>query len=152
MDRADLIRSAGDIPQASRRAADLFGLSARLLAEKMDDAMLAREDLTELIGEGNLDLMVNNHWNLTCFMESMSYGFDAELFVDTVVWALATYLARGFRSEYWRACLPEWRRAGRELLGDKFSEAEHPFLWMEEHLDDFLNLREVRLKACRTDR
>lgn len=144
MHREDLARSARELAPVSRRAAEAFGARSRSLADAVTAAMLARQDLDELIGHGNREIMQDNHWNFSRFMESMCYGFDSELLVDTVAWALSTYLARGFRLGYWRVVLPEWREAGFKELGEDFEEIGTMYFWIETHLDDFVKLYEIQ--------
>lgn len=112
-----LVAEAARLPQAEAAVADEIEVEAHGLGAALDRAMLASGRVEELVGEGNLEMMQDNHRNHFHYMASVLRLPDAESFVDTVLWVIRTYRAHGFAPGYWEAMLP----AALTVLGERVS-------------------------------
>lgn len=103
----ELLRAGQDLRPPDAQALNALASQAETLAQELTRKLLAREDLEEaLVGHGNVRMMADNHLNHFRYMaSSLGNGDPAEL-AATVLWVLETYLAHGFRPEYWRVMLP----------------------------------------------
>jgi len=108
MDRDDLIKTAGNLKQVSEKSASEYSFKRNGLVDLMNKKMESREDLPDMVGIGNIDMMKDNHANHARFLESIFIQYSPEVLVDTVLWVFRAYRSRNFRSTYWSAQLNSW--------------------------------------------
>jgi len=56
-----------------------------MILEKQNKRMLNRKDILDLVGEQNLDLMLDNHANHCRFRQSVIENLNPEILVDTIL-------------------------------------------------------------------
>ncbi|HEY5583876.1 MAG TPA: hypothetical protein VIK78_05220 [Ruminiclostridium sp.] len=104
MKKETLVNSAEKIIKVSEASVKEYLDAMDMLAAKMNEVMLKREDILELIGgKENIEMMKDNHNNHLRFIASILQAPDAEVLVDTVLWVFRAYMSRGFSSNYWSA-------------------------------------------------
>ena len=109
MTKDDLITSADKITKVSVASLKEYQDKMELLNAKMNELMLKRADILELIGgEKNVAMMKDNHSNHLRFVASILETPDSETLVDTVLWVFRAYMSRGFSSNYWAAQINTW--------------------------------------------
>lgn len=141
MQKNELLQSAHSIPPCTVESAETFGKHGSLLAEKVSGALLALPDLEERIGPDNIGLMKDNHRNQAKFFYSLLLNFQAEVLVNTCIWAMGIYLKRNFNSSYWDAMLPLWLESMTETLDpETFADVAPMFRWMRDHSHELLQL------------
>lgn len=131
MKREDLIISARKLAQPPASASAEFSKKRELLVSEMNQLMSERKDLIELIGEGNLSMMIDNHRNHARFMESVFLEYNPEVLVETVLWVFRAYRTHGFKLTYWPAQLDTWIEILQKGLSPESFSAIYPFYnWM----------------------
>ena len=110
-----------------------------MLAAKMNEIMLKREDIFELIGgKKNIEMMKDNHNNHLRFVASILETPDSETLVDTVLWVFRAYMSRGFSSNYWAAQINTWIQILKENVSAKsFSEILSIYNWFSVNIPHF---------------
>lgn len=148
MNRQNLIATAGNIKQVSMKSASEFSLKRDNLVLLMNQKMEARPDLIEMVGEGNVEMMKDNHANHARFLESMFNQHDPEILTDTVLWVFRAYRSRNFSSTYWAAQLNSWIEIyKKELSPECFQEVYPYYNWMQINIPAFNQLAEDQLDA-----
>jgi len=136
----DLVRSAKQIPTIKQEAADAYGSHREKMVALVNEAIEARADVKELVGEVNLDMMRDNHANHARFIESLLGRFNAEELVDTVLWVFSAYRSRGFHDAYWSAQLNTWLGVLRkELPREHFDSIEPLYQWLVVNVPQFVS-------------
>lgn len=136
-----LIKSAEKLGGYSRQSANLYEEKIPLMTARINDMMLKRGDITELIGPNNLEMMKDNHQNHAHFIASMLLKFDPNILVHTILWVFRAYRSRKFHTTYWAAQLNTWRRVIREELPENnASEILALYNWMQAHIPMFEQL------------
>jgi len=134
---------AATIPQADAVAARIYSEHGDLLASMVSENLGERDDLDELIGTGNAEIMADNHRKHALFVASMLHHFRPELFVETLLWVFRTYRARGFTTAYWRVQLDAWCEAVADALPVEAAAAVDPlYSWILDNLDELVALSE----------
>lgn len=141
MTRAHLGESARAIGPVGQSAAREYTDKSDLLVSRINERMLAREDLPELVGADNIQMMKDNHANHVRFIASMLQAFDADVLVETVLWVFRAYRSRNFRDTYWAAQLNGWVEILREELSpDTFDQVYPLYAWMQVNIPLFVRL------------
>lgn len=138
MNKQELLRTAALIPQATK--ADLAEHAAKRdeMVAKLNSIMLARPDITELVGENNLTLMQDNHANHARFVESYLQNPNSEMLVETVLWVFRSYRSRGFQPPYWSAQLNNWVELLKQELSPEGYKPVYPlYHWLIVNLPAF---------------
>lgn len=144
MDKLALIDSASRLKEISTLAANVFESIVEVCAQELNVAMRREPDLEDLIGEGNTEVMETNHGNHFSYMSATAALFDAKSFVETVIWVLRTYRARGFSVRYWNVMLPKATEIlGRHLPPVHFAEVRPFYDWLEHNMRTFAQLSNV---------
>lgn len=126
-----LIQSASNLKQPGSEALHEFEQKQDVMLAAMNDRFKNRPDLDHLIGEGNLEMMMNNHHNHLRFMASLFGNFQPEVLVETVLWVFRAYRTHGFSLAYWPAQLDTWVEIMKDNLGEKSFQEIYPFYhWM----------------------
>lgn len=148
MDRNDLIKTAEKLKQVSVKSAAEFGSKKDDLVTLMNKKMENRPDLLEMVGDGNVEMMKDNHANHARFLESVFIQHSPEILVDTVLWVFRAYRSRNFSSTYWAAQLNTWIEIYKnELSPECFQEVYPYYNWMQINIPTFNKLAEDELDA-----
>ena len=143
-----LLQTAQELKQPSQEAKNEFSDKLNSLVEKMNQAMLNRPDIKELVGEINIEMMKDNHANHCRFMESLFEKYFPEVLVDTVLWVFRAYRSRNFSSTYWAAQLNTWMAIyGSELSENTRHEIIPFYKWMQVNIPIFNQLAEEEIDA-----
>ena len=138
--------SAAALTEISPQAASTFTDVVETCAADLTRSMKLVPDLEGLIGEGNLDVMETNHGNHFRYMTSACALFDPRSFVETVLWVLRTYRARGFSVRYWHVMLPKAMDVLRTHLAPSDYEEIRPFYeWLFANIQVFAQLSETEI-------
>ncbi len=146
MTRSDLLQSAKKIEQVSEDTINEYSLKRDMLVTLINDKMLSRSDITDMIGANNVDMMKDNHANHARFLESVLAKYNPEVLVDTVIWVFRAYRSRNFRSTYWAAQLNTWIDIYKNNLTEKSFHEVYPYYnWMQINIPLFNSLAEEEL-------
>ena len=134
-----LIKSADKIARVSEDSIKEYVDKMEMMAAKMNEVMIKREDILELIGgKKNITMMKDNHNNHLRFVASILQTPNSETLVDTVLWVFRTYMSRGFSSNYWVAQLNTWVQIMKEDLSEKtVSEIISIYDWFIVYIPQF---------------
>ena len=114
----------------------------------MNESMLARKDVLELLGgEKNLTMMKDNHDNHLRFIRSIAEEPDAETLVDTVLWVFRAYMSRGFHTNYWSAQLNTWIHVMKKgFTEETMTEIMPIYSWMSNNIPQFTLAADEKLE------
>lgn len=143
MTKDNLLETAKNLKQPSNEALKEFSSKIHILTNKMNELMLARDDINEMVGEINIEMMKDNHANHSRFMESIFTNYIPEVLVDTVLWVFRAYRSRNFSSTYWAAQLNSWIMVYDKELSEKTYNEIIPFYkWMQVNIPQFNKIAE----------
>ncbi len=146
MTKEQLLETAREIPKVSSEALDEYAARREQMVGMMNETMLARPDVSDLVGENNLDIMKDNHANHARFVESILRKPDADTLVETCLWVFRAYRSRGFHSNYWSAQLNNWVAIVKETLNPSAAEEVYPlYHWFVVHIPDFTALSDAQM-------
>lgn len=141
MDKKYLIKTAKHINQVNANTFKEYNSKLDTLIQLMNEKMLSRSDISELVGEKNIDMMKDNHANHARFIASLLKEYTPEVFVDTVLWVFRAYQSRDFHSNYWAAQLNSWIEVLKKELSEKsFNEILPYYEWMQVNIPIFVKL------------
>lgn len=148
MSKELLLNTAMQLQQPSEEAKKEFSDKLNALIELMNKHMLHRDDITQLVGAVNIEMMKDNHANHARFMESVFDNYIPEVLVDTVLWVFRAYRSRNFSSTYWAAQLNTWMKIYNEELSESTYTQIQPFYkWMQVNIPVFNKLAEEEIDA-----
>jgi len=131
MKKEELLKSASKLKQPSEKAIAEFSAKAEVMTTMLNDRLSRRNDIVQLIGEGNLDMMYDNHRNHVRFMISLFNEYNPVVFTETVLWVFRAYRSHGFKLTYWPAQLDNWVDIFKIELSQECLEQIYPFYdWM----------------------
>lgn len=131
MKKEDLIKSASTLKQPSGDAIAEFTSKAAVMTSILNDRLSQRADIIQLIGEGNLEMMYDNHRNHMRFMISLFNDYNSVVFTETVLWVFRAYRSHGFKLTYWPAQLDNWVDIFNKELSQECFDQIYPFYdWM----------------------
>ncbi len=143
MEYDHLMESANKLVQPSAESAEEYSQKKHLLLSEINTILSSREDLDELIGAGNENMMRDNHHNHLQFMESVFTVTKPKILVETVIWVFKAYRSRGFQSTYWAAQLSTWNTIlQRHLTSESLKEIWPFYQWMIVNTPLFTKLSE----------
>ena len=147
MTKEELIKTAKELAQPSAKAAAEYEAKRDHLASRINSIMEVRSDLERMIGEGNLEMMRDNHRNHARFISSLLVAYSPDVLVETVLWVFRAYRSHGFQMTYWPAQLDTWAEVLKEELSDSSYGEIYPFYhWMIIHQPQFIALSEYDQK------
>lgn len=147
MQKDDLINAARSLPTVPLSAVQEYSEKREKLVSLINEKMVKRADITELIGEKNLDMMRDNHRNHAMFVETVMGNPNAEILTDTVLWVFRSYRSRGFHQNYWSAQLSTWIEVLKDNLSDESFNAIYPiYNWFIINIPHFTNISDKELK------
>lgn len=148
MNREWLIESASDLKQVRPQVVITYGEISDKLVAAVNESLLNRADLPDLIGKNNIQMMMDNHANHARFMVSIMKHYNADVFVDTVLWVFRAYRSHGFASTYWAAQLNAWTTALKALLQpDYYSEIYPYYNWLLVNIPIFVSVSDAQLTS-----
>jgi hypothetical protein len=131
MKKEDLFKSASTLKKPSPEAIAEFATKADAMTTHLNDRLSHRDDLIQLIGEGNLQMMFDNHNNHMRFMISLFNDYNPVVFTETVLWVFRAYRSHGFKLTYWPAQLDNWVDIFNKELSPECLNQVYPFYdWM----------------------
>jgi len=146
MTKEQLLKTADELPKVSSEALEEYASRRDQMVSMINETMLARPDVKELVGENNLDIMKDNHANHARFVESILRKPDAQTLVETCLWVFRAYRSRGFHSSYWSAQLNTWVDVMKKNLNSSAAEAVYPlYNWFIIHIPDFTALSDAQM-------
>lgn len=131
MEKKELLNTASQLKQPSQKAVDEYSSKADAMAGTLNERLSRRKDITQLIGEGNLDMMYENHRNHLRFMISLFNDYNPLVLTETVLWVFRAYRSHGFHLTYWPAQLDNWVQILKDELSEDCFDEVYPFYhWM----------------------
>ena len=131
MKKEALLKSATNLQQPTENPMADFADTADARTIILNDRLSRREDIVQLIGDGNLDMMYDNHRNHMRFMISLFKGYNPVIFTETVLWVFRAYRSHGFKLTYWPAQLDNWVDIFKKELSQECLDQIYPFYeWM----------------------
>jgi hypothetical protein len=148
MDKNILFETASRLKQVSNKAADEYLLKTEYLVNLMNTKMQNREDIEDLVGKRNLDMMKDNHANHARFIGSILKNKNADVLVETILWVFRAYRSHGFHTNYWAAQLNSWIEIlKKELTQEAYSEIYPYYEWMQVNIPIFVVVSDEKLEA-----
>jgi hypothetical protein len=131
MKKEDLFKSASKLKQPSPEAIAEYNSRADAMTLMLNNRLCKRNDIVQLIGEGNLEMMYDNHRNHMRFMISLFNDYNPVVFTETVLWVFRAYRSHGFKLTYWPAQLDNWVDIFNKELSKECFDQIYPFYeWM----------------------
>lgn len=146
-----LIESASKLSKVSEASLKEYVDKREMLAAKMNEVMLKREDILGIIGgKENLAMMKDNHNNHLQFVTSILQRPDPETLVDTVLWVFHAYMSRGYSSEYFSSQMNTWKELLEESVSKKaFSEIFGIYDWFNVNIPNFVIVANEKLEKSK---
>jgi len=139
-----LLEAARQLTQPSPNSAAEFDQKRSIIAATASIRLTERPDIEHLVGKPNLPLMDDNCHNFTTFMHSQLHAFSPETLVETCVWAIGVYRARGFDRAFWPANLRTFIHVIEEILSETASREVRPFYeWIQTNLPQLFEAAEA---------
>ncbi len=152
MTRDELLASAQALPPFSAAAAAEYDDQREAMVAEVNRLLLARPDLEQLVGAGNLAMMRDNHDNHARFVESLLRQYNPEVLVETVLWVFRAYRSHDFRLTYWPAQLNAWVEVLKRRLSPESYAAIYPlYHWFIVHIPTFAALTDTAIGRPGTD-
>ncbi|MCB2294090.1 hypothetical protein LGK95_11220 [Clostridium algoriphilum] len=153
MGRSTLVKSADKIGRVSEDSIKEYVDKMEALAVGMNEIMLRREDILELIGgEKNITMMKENHNNHLRFVASILQTPDSGILVDTTLGVFRAYMSRGFSPDYWEVQLNTWRELLKQNMTDKaFLEVISIYNWFTVNIPHFTVVADEKSKHMDND-
>jgi len=146
MNKQELINSASHLNDFSSQAVKEYSGKRDALVSSINETMLNRTDITELVGEKNIQMMKDNHSNHALFVESFMINPDSNTLVDTVLWVFRSYRSRGFHQNYWSAQLNCWVEIIKQQLSeDSFNDIYPLYKWFTVNIPAFTDMSDKQL-------
>lgn len=146
MNKDLLENTAKRLIQPDKKSAEEFGKKKDVLAEQVVNNLMNRDDLDNLIGTGNREMLKDNAHNMARFMESVFISYDPEILIETVLWVFRAYRSHGFKLTFWSAHLNSWIEIVKSNLSDDTIHEILPFFnWMQVNIPVFAHLTEGKI-------
>lgn len=140
MDINYLKKTAATIPAVNKELASEYEEKSDILIREVMDLMLARKDLSELIGE-NITMLKDNAHNHAKFITSILYNYNSVVFVETVIWVFRAYRNHGFSLTFWSAFLNTWMTVLKGNLSKSTFDGIYPYYnWMITNIPTFIKI------------
>lgn len=141
MDKQLLINSAKKLQQVNEKAANEYFEKMEQIVARQNEVMLARKDITTLVGDNNIQMMRDNHANHCRFIASVLKFYNPLILVETILWVFRAYRSHGFSTNYWAAQLNSWIVILPEFLSKDSWEEIYPYYeWMQVNIPIFVNI------------
>ncbi|GAA6172775.1 hypothetical protein NBRC116592_24450 [Colwellia sp. KU-HH00111] len=141
MNKEQLVASALNLVKVSPETIVEYSAKRATITAGLNKNLEQREDLDDLVGAGNQDMMRDNHSNHSRFVEAMLNEYNPEVLVDTVLWVFRAYRSHGFQLTYWSAQLNGWLTLlEQELTKQSYLEIEPLYRWFIINQSSFVEL------------
>lgn len=141
MNKKELISSASHLNNFSSQGVQEYSGKRETLVSSMNEVMINRSDITELVGEKNIQMMKDNHSNHALFVESFMINPNPAVLVDTVLWVFRSYRSRGFHQNYWSAQLNCWVEILKQQLSETSFKDVYPlYQWFIINIPGFTDI------------
>ena len=148
MDKKILLETAQQLQQVSIKTSEEYEQKADQLISKINKLMLERQDIENLVGKNNLNMMKDNHANHVRFISSILKHHNPDVLVETVLWVFRAYRSHGFTTNYWAAQLNTWIQIYKADLSPKCNEEIYPlYEWMQINIPLFVKVSNQDLEA-----
>jgi len=148
MDKHHLLETARKLKKVNPETAEEYRQKSDELIAQINQRMLEKPEITNLVGEDNLSMMKDNHANHVRFMASILKNYNPEVFVDNVLWVFRAYRSHKFTSNYWPTQLNTWMEILKDSLTDKTFNEVYPFYeWMQAKIPIFTKLTDQDLET-----
>jgi methanogenic corrinoid protein MtbC1 len=128
-------------------AARDYGLNINNLIIQVDNAMIARRDISALVGEDGMDMMKINHMNHSAFMSAVFLLNRFSLLEVTLPWVYRAYHNHGFSYDYFLIELNAWIEAVRMNLQPENAESIIKiYEWMLKNHEKIIELSLTAVK------
>ena len=149
MERKQLFESAEQLKQVNLNTISEYQRKLDVLINNINNIMLERTDLENLIGKNNTDMMKDNHANHARFIASILKNHNSDILVDSILWVFRAYRSHGFNSNYWSAQLNAWIITLEETLSPESYIEIYPYYeWMQINIPIFVLLSDKKLDAA----
>jgi len=144
MTKEDLVISAAELTGPSEKTVLAFSTQKNELSSKVIATLQARQDLEQLVGPSNQNMMSDNAYNMARFMDSMFLSYDPRLFVETILWVFRAYRSHGFKLTFWSAHLNTWIQVIHEDMKKEHAVELVPFYtWIQVNIPQFIKLTDM---------
>lgn len=148
MDKNYILETARKLEQVNPETAEEYRQKSDELIARINQRMLEKPEIEDIVGENNFSMMKDNHANHVRFMASILRNYNPEVFVDTVLWVFRAYRSHGFTTNYWAAQMNTWIEILKELLTpESFNEIYPYYEWMQTNIPIFVKLSDEYLEA-----
>ncbi len=107
----ELLEELKELFPVPDEAADAYLDNLPALAERVDNHVLQRPDISDIIGSCPVDVITTNHRNHGRFMGTVCALDLPSLLIRVIPWAYRVYSTRGVSYDYFPAELKGWRNA-----------------------------------------
>lgn len=121
MKKEQLISSAKELKPINNASLEEYKTKMSEIKSAADSNMLQFNNLTDLIGEDNVNVLKDNNANHVRFMSSIFANYDAKVFVETVLWVYRTYKSHEFSESYFPKQLETWNKIIKHKLSEESS-------------------------------
>lgn len=143
-----LMKTAKELNFSNMEAIQEYAEKREHLVAKVNQIMLGRQDIFELINEKHVDMMKDNHSNHARFVETILRHYNPEVLIETVLWVFRTYRSRGFHPSYWPAQLNTWVAVLKDSVSPKTFQAIYPlYNWFIVNIPAFTAISDRQIKA-----
>jgi len=148
MDKNYLLATARRLPQVKPETAEEYRQKSDELIARINQKMVERPGIGNLVGEDNLSMMKDNHANHVRFIFSILKNLHPQVLVDTVLWVFRAYRSHGFTTNYWASQLNAWIEILKEEMSpDAYREISPYYEWMQVNIPTFVALSDQDLEA-----
>lgn len=139
MDKAQLKKQAGHLKKPSLHSYNDYVDQTQMMINAVSRELKADPDFTDKIGD-NEELMETNLSNHAQFMSSLFLNYDANVFVETILWVYRTYMSRGVKDVYWLDSYRIWLEViKKQLPAESFQEISPFYQFMLQNHPHFVN-------------
>lgn len=139
--KSSLIELAKKLNPPGQKCGEEMIHNMESFADELDRYMSKREDLDDLIGENNKELMMSNHRNHFRYLSSLAAVYDPLSFVETIHWVVRTYISHGFSEKYWQVMLPACLKIVQAgLTEESYGEVASLYEYIQVNFEDFVEL------------
>lgn len=137
-----LINDAQRLHEIPEKAALAYDYRKGILTERVNQALMARGDLTRLIGStDSLEMMQDNHRNHSMFLTAVLHLSAFKLLASVVPWVYRTYRNHGFSFDYFPVALCAWKDAIKAELNPEDAVSIFPvYDWMLQQHENVVKL------------
>lgn len=151
MNRDYLFKTAVKLKQVNVATYEEYANKADLLITKINSIMKEREDIENLVGKSNINMMSDNHANHVRFIASILKNNNPDVLVDTILWVFRAYRSHGFTTNYWAAQLNSWITILKEVLTpESYTEVYPYYEWMQISIPIFVIASDEKLNDINT--